>query len=71
LINAVVARSSGVEGDAYVREAATIGLLESLQDANLHTSTSPKQLEPFLMPESLPSWRKVEQFWANGTFITE
>jgi hypothetical protein len=60
-----------VEGDARVREAATIGLLENLQNGNIHTSTSPKQIEAFLMPESLKCWRKVEGFWANGTPITE
>jgi hypothetical protein len=67
----VVVEHWHVEGDAYVREAATIGLLENLQNDSLHTSTSPKQIEPFLMPESLRWWRKVEQFWANGTLITE
>ena len=60
-----------VEGDDYVREAATIGLLEDLQNDNLHTSTSPKQIEHFLMPESLTRWRKVEEFWANGAPIKE
>lgn len=59
------------EGDAYVREAATIGLLEDLQNDSLHTSTSPKQIEPFLMPASLKSWRKVAGFWASGTPISE
>jgi hypothetical protein len=60
-----------VEGDAYVREAATIGLLEGLQNDSLHTSTSPKQIEPFLMPESLKWWRKVDGFWTNGTPISD
>ncbi len=60
-----------VEGDAHVREAASIGLLEDLQNDNIHTSTSPRQIEAFLMPESLKWWRKVEGFWANGTPITE
>jgi hypothetical protein len=59
-----------VEGDADVREAATIGLLENLQNKGIHTSTSPKEIEAFLMPESLKWWRKVEGFWANGTPIT-
>jgi len=56
-----------IEGDAYVREAATIGLLENLQDETIHTSTSPKEIEPFLLPESLKWWRKIEAFWAKGT----
>ena len=60
-----------IEGDAHVREAATIGLLENLQNDSIHTSTSPKQIEAFLLPESLKWWRKVEGFWTNGTPITE
>ena len=60
-----------VEGDAYVREAATIGVLENLQNENIHTSTSPEEIVPFLRPESLKWWRKVEAFSANGTPIVE
>ena len=60
-----------LEGDAYVREAASIGLLEDLQNDGLHTSTSPKDFEPFLMPESLKWWRKVEGFWNSGTPIAD
>ena len=41
------------DGDAYVREAASVGLLEDLQNEGLHESTSPKDFEPFLLPESL------------------
>lgn len=60
-----------IEGDAYVREAATVGLLEDLQNENLHTSTSPNQLEPFLLPESLKWWRQVDVFWAEATPIPD
>ena len=59
------------DGDAYVREAATIGILESLQNTNLHTSTTPDQFIEFLRPVSLRYWRKVEDFWENGTIITD
>jgi hypothetical protein len=54
-----------------VREAATIGLLKNLQNENIHDSTSPREIEPFLLPESLKWWRKVEAFWANGTLVRE
>ncbi len=30
------------DGDAYVRQAATVGLLEDLQNGSLHTSTRPE-----------------------------
>jgi len=59
------------EGDHYVREAATIGILESLQNTHLHESTNPQQFVAFLRPVSLRYWRKVEDFWSNGTVITD
>src|SRR5262245_24425106 len=36
-----------LEGDKYVREAATVGLLEDLQNSNLHETTSPNDFEPY------------------------
>ena len=60
-----------LEGDQYVREAATVGLLEDLQNESLHTSTSPAEFEPFLLPTSLEFWRKVERFWAKGEIIKD
>jgi len=61
-----------IEGTRYVREAATVGLLEDLQNMNLHDAgTSPKQFERFLLPVSARYWRKVEAFWAEGKLITD
>lgn len=51
-----------VEGDPYVREAATVGLLEDLQNTNLHRTTDPEQFRPFLRPESLKWWDRVGSF---------
>ncbi len=59
-----------IEGDSYVKEAATVGLLETLQNTNIHSSTIPEQFEAFLGPESLRFWRKVEDFWEKGIIIT-
>ncbi|WP_018428669.1 hypothetical protein [Hoeflea sp. 108] len=56
-----------VEGDDYVREAATIGLLEDLQNTKLHMSTDPAAFRPWLRPESLLWWEGVEDFWAGRT----
>lgn len=54
-----------VEGDHYVKEAATVGLLEDLQNGNLHRTTNPEQLRPFLRPESLSGWEAVDSFWTR------
>jgi hypothetical protein len=52
-----------IEGDAWVREAATIGILESLQNGNLHTETEPEQFRPHLGRESARWWDKLYRFW--------
>jgi hypothetical protein len=60
-----------VEGDAYVREAATLGLLVSLQNGYLHDTTSPADFVPWLRPETLRWWEKVDAFWRGGKVITD
>ena len=60
-----------VDGDDYVREASTVGLLEDLQNANLHESTKPEQFERFLLPKTARSWKKVQAFWDRGEIITD
>lgn len=60
-----------LEGDSYVREAAAIGFLEDLQNENLHTTTTPKDFERLLGPESMRWWRKVYDFWDKGKLITD
>jgi hypothetical protein len=60
-----------VEGDAFVREAATIGLLEDLQNDGLHEGTDPTQFEQFLLPESRKWWRKLERFWSRGEIMRD
>ena len=59
------------EGDGYVREAATVGLLEDLQNTNLHSKTEPEQFRPFLRPESLRWWDKLCRFWEKGELLTD
>lgn len=53
-----------LEGNPYVKEAATIGLIEGLQGQSNAAS-----IEPYLMPESKKWWDKVNEFWENGTLI--
>jgi hypothetical protein len=54
-----------LEGDAYVREAATIGLLESLQNNAGHDGLDPDVFLPWLKPESLRWWKGLDAFWAG------
>jgi hypothetical protein len=60
-----------VEGDHAVREAATVGILEDLQNTNLHNGTTPQQFEALLLPESARFWKKVKDFWERGEIITD
>ena len=60
-----------VGGDDYVREAATVGLLEDLQNTNLHRTTEPEQLRPFLRPESARCWDQLNSFWLAVGAVTE
>lgn len=62
----VVVERWHIEGSSYVKEAATIGLLEGLQGQSNATS-----IEPYLLPESKKCWDKVNEFWENGTLISE
>jgi hypothetical protein len=59
------------EGDDYVREAATVGLLEDLQNANLYSSGSPEGFRPYLRAHSLRWWEKVQRFWQTGEVIRD
>ena len=61
-----------VEGEHYVREATTVGLLESLQDLNLHKdATEPEQFRPYLGPVSMRWWDKLYRFWEHGELLTD
>ncbi len=55
-----------INGDLYVKEAATLGLLEDLQNGRLHRKTRPEDFLPYLQPETLKWWTKVHEFWATG-----
>jgi hypothetical protein len=55
-----------IEGDPYVKEAATVGLLEDLQNGHLHRKTLPDDFLPWLQPETLVWWTKVHDFWDKG-----
>ena len=58
------------EGDSYVRELATIGFLEGIQnilgnsdmDRDNH-AVDPNVFVKYLRPESLKSWNDLNDFW--------
>lgn len=54
-----------VQGDTDVREAATIGLLEGIQNALSHAGSDQLEVESFLLPESAKWWRSLNRFWAG------
>lgn len=58
-----------LHGDAYVRNAATVGLLEDLQNTTVVGVDVPTRCLGYLGPESLRWWRKVESFWEKGELI--
>lgn len=54
-----------LDGDAYVKELATIGILEAIQNVWGHTDTDPEEFHKFLLPESRRWWKELNEFWAG------
>jgi hypothetical protein len=60
-----------VEGDHYVREAASVGLLEGLQNIlggnarKKDAGSINAQIEKWLGSESIRWWNKLDRFWAG------
>lgn len=54
------------EGDTYVSEAASIGLLESLQNLSGGNDRKTATVEPWLGPESRRWWDKLDRFWEGA-----
>ena len=52
-----------VNGDAYVAEAATIGLLESIQNICQGQEIDPDVFKPFLGLVSKAYWKRLNRFW--------
>ena len=52
-----------IDGDSYVTEAATIGLLEGLQNVAENTGVDPQRFGPWLKPESAKWWSELRDFW--------
>lgn len=54
-----------LEGDAYVRELATIGYLEDVQGRFITEPDELARLESMLGPESARWWRGLRAFWSG------
>ena len=54
-----------VEGTPDVQEAATIGLLEGIQNHAEHTGLDPDRFLPFLRPVSREWWKQLHAFWSG------
>src|SRR4051812_5561614 len=52
-----------IEGDDYVKEAATIGALEGIQNVWSHAAESSESFSPYLLEESRRWWDSLQQFW--------
>lgn len=52
-----------VKGDDDVKEAATVGFLESLQNIADNTGVDPRLYVPWLGPETQKWWDKLGRFW--------
>jgi hypothetical protein len=61
-----------LEGDHYVREAATIGLLEGIMNGWGNSGVDPEQFSSYLLPISLKWWRSLRDFWdGKSKFVGE
>jgi hypothetical protein len=52
-----------LEGDAYVKEAATIGMLEGIHNVAGNSGVEPEEFFQYLKPESAKWWRQLNNFW--------
>jgi hypothetical protein len=52
-----------IEGDDYVKEAATIGLLEGIQNIASNTDVNAEDFIQYLKPESAKWWKQLNAFW--------
>lgn len=61
-----------IRGSSYVREAATVGLLESIQNIAGNSGLDPERFDVFLQDETRKWWRKLDRFWdGDATALRE
>ncbi len=54
-----------LDGDDYVREAATIGALEGIQNLAGNSGVDPDRFIRFLGKASKRQWKKLNDFWGG------
>ncbi|MGE0006305.1 MAG: hypothetical protein AB7S92_12000 [Parvibaculaceae bacterium] len=60
-----------LEGDAYVKEAATVGLIEDLQNVAQRRGIAEDRFTVLLGPEGRHWWDKVSRFWSKGEHLVD
>jgi hypothetical protein len=62
---AAFVESLHLSSDHAVREFATIGILEGIQNVWAHAGVSPDEFFPFLHPASAAAWNSLTRFWSR------
>jgi hypothetical protein len=55
-----------IEGDHPTREAATIGLLEGIQNVWGNSGVDPELFKPFLLEQTKLWWEQLNLFWSGS-----
>lgn len=53
------------EGSPWVKEFATVGILEGIQNVWSHSPIDPDRFSFFLLPESQRWWKSLNNFWSG------
>ncbi len=56
-----------IDGDDFVKEAVTIGLLEGIQNIASNSGVNPEEFVGFLKPISANWWNNLNDFWSGKT----
>lgn len=59
-----------LEGDPYVKEAATIGFIETLQN-NIEDDDTRQRFFDLFGPEGQHWWKKLDLFWTRGEHLVD
>lgn len=60
-----------IHGSPWVKEFATIGVLEGIQNVWSHSPTDPESFARFLLPESRRWWEGLNRFWSGKATSVE
>ena len=58
-----------LEGNEWVREFATIGVLEGVQNVWSNAGADPSEFVAYLGPESLSWWKGLNKFWSGKSQV--